>query len=248
MLYEDLNTICENIQKLDVQADSMKLVDHAMQMWPDPQNSRDALLKLCEQLLLPVMKTVPDVVRGLRGMVDDPGTPPALRTTILLSLAYLVQANDAIQDDAPGGYGYLDDVVVLYTILGEAIRVQNMSEKEWNSCISAAGAMLIMLPPAKRDEVVGIAKQIAGVFRLMEQMPAEILAIADQAIIESPMSAAAPTLPGLNPALMYTPPTQSAHVTMHPGGGSTYSEPGMTSFSFAGGGGATLVGNDIVVW
>jgi hypothetical protein len=59
------------------------------------------------------VKEIPTVVEGFVRHIDQRGTPPALRCALLGALALVAQPRDIVPDDAPGGYGYVDDAALL---------------------------------------------------------------------------------------------------------------------------------------
>lgn len=248
MLYDDLDEVCRHLDTLDPDTEAATLVDYAMSQWSDPQSTREARLELANKLIMPILKAIPGTIQELRRTVDDPATPPALRTTILLCLAYVARTTDTVPDDAPGGYGFIDDAIILLLILKQVAEVRGLTADEQVNHALVSALLASVLPPAKREEVTALGNQVVALFQLMAQSPAEILAIADAIILANPAAAPTPTVPGFTPVPTFTLPGSEAHVTMHPGGGSTYSEPGLLSMSFAGGGGASMVGNDILVW
>ena len=56
---------------------------------------------------------LPALVEAVRAASARPATHPAVRCALVGALAYLVQPRDLIPDDAPAGYGFVDDCLLL---------------------------------------------------------------------------------------------------------------------------------------
>ena len=59
------------------------------------------------------IKGIPALARHMVEKIQDSSLPAARRCGIASVLSYLVNPKDLIGDDAPGGYGYLDDAIML---------------------------------------------------------------------------------------------------------------------------------------
>lgn len=67
----------------------------------------------CATILLTFIKVMPDTILRIIKRIEDKKVEPVARIGLVSALVYLVQPWDAIRDDAPGGYGLLDDCIVL---------------------------------------------------------------------------------------------------------------------------------------
>jgi uncharacterized membrane protein YkvA (DUF1232 family) len=68
------------------------------------------------ELVGPALRLVPDLVRLVRSLLADPGTPRPVRVALVGLLAYLVMPLDLIPDFLPG-IGSLDDVIIVAVVL-----------------------------------------------------------------------------------------------------------------------------------
>jgi len=71
--------------------------------------------------MLGLVKEIPQIVEAMMSAVDRRTTEPAVRCALIGSLAYLVRPRDLLQDDLPGGFGYIDDCIILRAALTEFI-------------------------------------------------------------------------------------------------------------------------------
>jgi uncharacterized membrane protein YkvA (DUF1232 family) len=69
--------------------------------------------------MLGVVKEIPQIAEAMMGAVDRRTTEPAVRCALIGALAYLVRPRDLLPDGLPGGYGYIDDCMILRATLTE---------------------------------------------------------------------------------------------------------------------------------
>ena len=60
------------------------------------------------------IKKIPEMTSVMVERLQSRGAEPAVRCALACILAYVVQPRDLIRDDAPGGYGFLDDAVMVH--------------------------------------------------------------------------------------------------------------------------------------
>ncbi|MCA9652852.1 MAG: DUF1232 domain-containing protein [Myxococcales bacterium] len=60
-----------------------------------------------------LLRELPEMIATLAASLEDATHPPALRLMQAGALAYLVDPRDLLPDDLPGGYGFVDDAIVL---------------------------------------------------------------------------------------------------------------------------------------
>jgi len=130
LLYGMLDDICARIGELDrkeavpVFADQLRLMRPSLGrgLFVDatPEEERWAAHRLAEGYLSLVAE-IPSYVGALARAARDPDMEGGYRAAILGSLAYLVQPRDLIPDDLPGGFGLLDDCLLLHVTTCECI-------------------------------------------------------------------------------------------------------------------------------
>jgi uncharacterized membrane protein YkvA (DUF1232 family) len=87
---------------------------------PDAEPDAAPAARLGVQLLaraqLRLILELPEHVTEMLALVHDGHTSPHVSVALLGALAYLVQPAELVADDAPGGYGYVDDCIVIKTM------------------------------------------------------------------------------------------------------------------------------------
>ena len=73
----------------------------------------DSLVSMAKGALSRIKK-IPEMTSVMLERLQSRGTEPAIRCALACILAYVVQPRDLIRDDAPGGYGFLDDAVMVH--------------------------------------------------------------------------------------------------------------------------------------
>jgi uncharacterized membrane protein YkvA (DUF1232 family) len=69
--------------------------------------------------MLRVVKEIPQIVEAMMNAIDRRTTEPAARCALIGALAYLVKPRDLLPDELPGGFGFIDDCVILRATLTE---------------------------------------------------------------------------------------------------------------------------------
>ncbi len=69
--------------------------------------------------LLRIISEIPDVAEAMLTGIDRRNTEPAVRCALSGALAYLISPRDLLPDDLPGGYGFVDDCMILRATVSE---------------------------------------------------------------------------------------------------------------------------------
>jgi len=69
--------------------------------------------------MLAVIGEIPQIVEAMMSAIDRRTTDPAVRCALIGALAYLVQPRDLLPDGLPGGFGFIDDCVILRATVTE---------------------------------------------------------------------------------------------------------------------------------
>lgn len=130
---------------------------------------------------------LPAHVRELLALVDDGRTPPHVRVAVLQALAYLVQPAELVNDDAPGGYGYVDDCIVIKTMrlamarMGVPLRLDERRETR------ALSLLALALAPATFASMQRLMTRTWNEIHLLHMMPAAVAAAQIERIERRPL-------------------------------------------------------------
>jgi uncharacterized membrane protein YkvA (DUF1232 family) len=221
MLFRMVDELAARADALDANASLNAFARHTMQRYPgiqaSPGGPGPATLRLCK-LALTVIKSIPAMTRELRRVADNPGTSPALRMTILGSLAYLVQPRDLIPDDAPAGYGLIDDAAMLLATMRAVNQRIDRSKRVDDRTAMGLAMVTMCLPPGDRAVLQQMITGIDAAFEILNQLPQQLLALSAESIIQAPLAASLPYVPGLQPSMGSTLPGPDSRVRSVPGG------------------------------
>jgi uncharacterized membrane protein YkvA (DUF1232 family) len=197
--------------------------------------------------LLKLIKDIPAIVQTMASAVTDSRTNPAVRCATTGMLAYLVHPRDLIPDDAPGGYGFLDDAILLRAALVEYLNVVPTEDRDGGKEPNYLAWLTLWVPQSDWPTCQSLIIGIQTAFQILSQMPAELLDFTTQALIQNPYMGVPQMTANVQPANPYQMPSVSdIGYTM---GGSTASWDGNVSVEFSGGGGVMMSADgDVVSW
>lgn len=130
MLFDLLDEMYQRIDALDPEQDGPVYADQLLALNPQMlhevmgDSDEDRVRWAAENVALAhltLIKDIPWYVQALIEAANDPYMEPAYRCAIVGSLAYLVQPHDLIPDDLPGGFGLLDDCILLHVTAAECL-------------------------------------------------------------------------------------------------------------------------------
>ncbi len=210
MLYNLLGDVCQHIDRLDIKAQTPHMLGQIERARPDLRSqlaqhggNPDALELILQAIAagaLMCIKGIPRIGEFLAGRTRSRGVSPQVRCAIAGVLAYLVQPRDLIPDDAPGGYGYLDDSVILRAGLVEYLKMDPAPEFDLEEEEKHINMVASLVPPAVLPALQVAVGSMSTAFQLMSILPATMAEFTLQQIVANPLQAAAPAAPpGFNP-------------------------------------------------
>ena len=130
MLVKLTQKINQEVARLNLDAAVPAFVSEWLRMRPDSKaeiakqvpektgSPRDAILdgilvSMAKGALIRIKK-IPEMTTIMLERLEYRKTEPAVRCALASILAYVVQPRDLIPDNAPGGYGFLDDAVMVH--------------------------------------------------------------------------------------------------------------------------------------
>jgi uncharacterized membrane protein YkvA (DUF1232 family) len=205
MLFKLLNKTCSKISSLDIEKEAPLMVKEINRARPDfrarlresgvKKNVVGLISQAIARGVLVYIKEMPTIVDIMVDSVHNRRTDPAIRCGLVGVLAYLVQPQDLIPDDAPGGYGYVDDNALLRAGLIEYLDIlppQATEAEKQKDYLQVFGSIVPMeVLPALQAAVLGVT----SAFHLLRMLPPEILEITTQQAVANPLQMTAPQKP-----------------------------------------------------
>lgn len=217
MLFRLLDQTCTKISKLDIKREAPLMLGEIKRARPDflarlresgAKKDKEIIRLITEAAagsVLVRIKDMPTIVNIMVDKLKNRRTDPAIRCALAGVLAYLVQPHDLIPDDAPGGYGYVDDNAILRAGLIEHLDIlppeATEAEKQRDYLQMFGSLVALHVLPALQAAIVGVT--ITS--HLLRMVPPEMLEITTQQAIANPLQMTAPQPPpGFTPPMAPT--------------------------------------------
>ncbi len=124
-----INQSIEQIEKLDLTGEDPRLfADQLLEARPilfevlsqqyGETTSAEVGITLA-RCMIGVIKDIPSIVEAMLNAIDRRTTEPAVRCALAGGLSYLVRPRDLLPDDLPGGFGFVDDCMILRATVTE---------------------------------------------------------------------------------------------------------------------------------
>jgi uncharacterized membrane protein YkvA (DUF1232 family) len=127
----------------------------------------DAAARAMAGAMLRVIGEIPQIVEAMLSAVDRRTTDPAVRCALVGALAYLVQPRDLMPDGLPGGFGFVDDCVILRATVTEFLdflpRGFTTAERERR----LLELLAVAIPPPRLPEFQAAVEEIWLAFHTM---------------------------------------------------------------------------------
>lgn len=153
----------------------------------------DQLYSMLAQAALRIVKRSASLANEMVRAIDSANEPMALRCALSGVLSYFVRRQDIVPDDSPGGYGYIDDSVLIRA--GRAVWSKSAKasiERVGDELEREVGVLFACLSP----EAVARCKEKAGglvsIFRVLKGLPERGLRESYRTLLEHPHEARLP--------------------------------------------------------
>jgi len=193
--------------------------------------------------VIPELKEIPALADMLCDrLAEEPA--PAVRLAIAVSLAYLVNPEDYLSDDLSACYGYVDDLAVLWAMLGTTVLVYNPASAFGRygegpsgfvgTAVSRIRTCSMCVPSRVAGALQGAMAELMTIVQAFQFWPEEMVNARTRELIENPYVRVEvpPPAPG-QPTVLRTPGPETFSL---PRGGVGYSDDGLLAYQFEDGG------------
>lgn len=199
-----LERICDRVSALEAARDGPVMVEQVCRARPDFRKKLDAIAQTSigktfrtayGAALIEGVKGIPRMIDLLVERINEPSSTPALRCALVAVLAYVVQPRDIVPDDAPGGYGFVDDQAMLLVIVLQLTEPSAENAKGIENVKRTLASAESTLAP---NAVAALGQAIQGVvllFQSMSVLPPAMAELTTQQLLNDPTRAAAPAPP-----------------------------------------------------
>jgi len=208
MLFEEVNKIIQKLEKIEPQKEapafSNEMIRNCATTVDEIRNAPGreevkllVLQGLAAGCIIKLIVPLPGKLKQMSKIVKDRSCPLPARCILAGALAYLVQPNDLIPDNTKGGYGFVDDAVLVHAAYAEYLRIYQGNASETQESTELARLAAGICPP----QILGpLDTAITGIlmgFQLLSQLPPQTLEWTLQQIIANPYQASVQnTVPG----------------------------------------------------
>jgi uncharacterized membrane protein YkvA (DUF1232 family) len=256
MLFQMLNKLNARINKMNPATEAPKFAAQLRKMRPtleselktqgieEDQLEKTILALSTAQLL--VIKGIPALATEMSNMLQAGTGEPAFRCVLAASLAYLVQPQDLLPDNLPGGYGFVDDALLLHEACALSWETTgDMARAEEKRKIFQF--IFTFVPDGYRAQFQNAISGLAKTLNIMRYLDPMLAETTTQMIIANPLQSMASQVGFDAPT---GPSTFGSQITNYPKAHRpqyTWKDGNSMGVNFPGGGGVASDGRDIFI-
>lgn len=196
MLYQMIDKLCEQINKIDAVAELPQFAAQVRKMRPNLNNellSQGILEKELNKSImtmsfaqLVLIKNIPSIADELTKILKVQNINAAYRCSVAACLAYLVNPKDLLPDNLPGGYGFIDDFLLLQEACALSWEISgDMKKAEERRKIFQFTFMFV--PESRREEFQTAINSLTTTFNIMRALDPILAEMTIQMLIQNPL-------------------------------------------------------------
>lgn len=181
--------------------------------------------------MLRLIKDIPVISEAMLHAIDRRGAEPAVRCALAGSLAYLVRLADLLPDDLPGGFGFVDDCVILRATATEFLDFLPTGFTTAERERRLLELLAVCVPPERMNEFQAAVEEIWLTFHVLLWESEEVAQELGSQLIDDPVGTPLP-----NPERESIPLPPGPRLSLAPGEERLTVDGGGVSLGFASGG------------
>lgn len=196
MLFDLIRQVGNTIEKIDPMGDAPAFVDSWLEHRPeqremafsdetDPE-ARETVFQMFAAGALTIVKRMPEMMDVMAARLSSSDEDPAVQCALATVLAYVAQPRDLIPDDAPGGYGFVDDAILLHAGFLDILSLEPphaerfKTQEEYLSFISSFAPLAVM------EDLRCTVESLESTLAVFRMLPSEALELTTRIILEDP--------------------------------------------------------------
>jgi hypothetical protein len=201
MLFQLLDKLNARIDKMSLATEPAKFAAQLRKMRPTladelksqgvTQDQLDPVILVLSTGLVNVIKGIPTIAGEMRKMLQEGTGEPAFRCVLAASLAYLVQPQDLLPDDLPGGYGFIDDALLLHETCALSWEVAG-DKKRAEETRKIFQFIFISVPDGSRAQFQNAISGMAMTLNIMRSLDPMAAEMTTQMLIANPLQPITP--------------------------------------------------------
>jgi uncharacterized membrane protein YkvA (DUF1232 family) len=149
--------------------------------------SRETVFQLFAAGALAIVKRIPDMMDVMVERLHSDEVDPAVQCAAATVLAYVVQPRDLIPDDAPGGYGFIDDTILLHAGFLDILSMEPPHAEQFKTQQEYLSYISSFAPPAVMSELQRTVQSMETTMSVFRMLPREALEVTTRIIIDEPL-------------------------------------------------------------
>jgi hypothetical protein len=255
MLFQMLDKLYTRINKMEIATEAPRFASQLQKMRPNLKAELKAQGIAADQLdksilvlsttQLGIIKGIPAIAAEMFNLLKTGGGEPAFRCVLATSLAYLVQPNDLLPDNLPGGYGFIDDALLLHEACALSWEISgDMTRAEEKRKIFQY--IFMFVPDGRREQFQSAISGMALMLNVMRSLDPMLAEMTTQTLIANPLQPLTPSAP----TNVVGPSAYGSQFVSYPSSSRpqyTWKDGNSMGINFPGGGGVATNGRDIFI-
>jgi uncharacterized membrane protein YkvA (DUF1232 family) len=197
MLLGLVHNVTDVVSAIDPVADAPEFVDTWLAHRPEqrqiafPEVSGDAERQTAFRMFaagaLTIVKRMPEMIDVMVERLQSDEVDPAVQCAVATVLAYVVQPRDLIPDDAPGGYGFIDDTILLHAGFLDVLSMEPPRAEQFRTQQEFLSFISSFAPPPVMAELQRTVENMEMTLSVFRMLPREALEVTTSIIIDEPL-------------------------------------------------------------
>ncbi len=149
--------------------------------------SRETVLQMFAAGALTIVKRIPEMMDVMVERLHSDDVDPAVQCAVATVLAYVVQPRDLIPDDAPGGYGFIDDTILLHAGFLDILSMEPPHAERFNTQREYLSYISSFAPPSVMADLQLTVQSMESTMSVFRMLPREALEVTTRIIIDEPL-------------------------------------------------------------
>ena len=136
---------------------------------------------------LAIVKRIPEMIDVMVERLESDDVDPAVQCAVATVLAYVVQPRDLIPDDAPGGYGFIDDTILLHAGFLDILSMEPPHAERFKTQQEYLSYISSFAPPDVMTQLQQTVRNLETTLSVFRMLPREALEVTTRIIIDEPL-------------------------------------------------------------
>lgn len=198
MLLSLVHKVTNIVSAIDPIEDAPDFVDAWLQNRPEQRDhafpdvtdevQRETMFQMFAAGALVIVKRIPEMMDVMVERLHSQEVDPAVQCAAATVLAYVVQPRDLIPDDAPGGYGFIDDAILLHAGFLDILSMEPPHAERFKTQEEYLAFVSSFAPPAVMHELQQTIESMEATMSVFRMLPPEALEVTTRIIIDEPLT------------------------------------------------------------